>query len=113
VKIGRRSPNIGKPFVKTSRINLYSSQIKKLEKIAQREGKARVQVVREAVKRFLGKRTFERNTFNFNAPSAKGTKGIYPRFSKSDWDMLNKISKNTGRCKTELLRKAVKEYLRE
>ena len=113
MKIGRRNPNISKPFVKTSRINLYSFQIKKLEKIAQREGKARVQVVREAVQRFLNRQTFKRHTLHFNAPSVKGTKGIYPRFSKSDWDMLNKISKNTGRCKTELLRKAVKEYLKD
>ena len=81
--------------------------------MAQREGKATSQVIREAVKRLLNRRTFERNAFNFDASSAKGTKRIYPRFSKSDWDMLNRISKKTNRFRTELVRKAVDEYLKE
>jgi len=37
---------------------------------------------------------------------------IYPRFSKSDWNMLNEVSKKTNRHRTELVREAVDEYLR-
>jgi len=38
---------------------------------------------------------------------------IYPRFSKSEWDMLNRVSQKTNRLRTELVREAVDEYLRE
>jgi len=34
-------------------------------------------------------------------------------FPRSDWDLLEEISKNTGKCKTELIRQAVDEYLGE
>jgi len=37
---------------------------------------------------------------------------IYPRFSKSDWDMLNRVSQKTDKLRTELVRGAVDEYLR-
>jgi len=37
---------------------------------------------------------------------------IYPRFSKSDWDMLNRVSKKTNKHRTELVRAAVDEYMR-
>jgi len=112
VKIRRRSPRSDKPLIKASHVSFYPSQIKNLEKIAQEEGKATAQVIREAVKRFLNKGTFERNTFNFHVPSVRGTKRIYPRFSKSDWDMLNRVSKKTNKHRTELVRAAVDEYMR-
>ena len=34
-------------------------------------------------------------------------------FPRHEWDLLQRISKNTGRCKTELLREGVEEYLRK
>ena len=113
MKIRRRNPELDKPFIKASHVSFYPSEIKKLEQMAQREGKATAQVIREAVKRFLNKQTFERNIFNFDTPSARGTKRVYPRFSKSDWNILNRVSKKTNRLRTELVREAVDEYLRE
>jgi len=94
-------------------VSFYPSQIKKLEQMAQRDGKATAEVIREAVKRFLNRTIYERSTFNFDAPSAKGTKRIYPSFSKSDWDMLNRVSKKTNRHRTELVREAVVDYLKD
>jgi len=113
VKIRRRSPELDKPLIKASHVSFYPSEIKKLEQMAQRDGKATAQVIREAVKRFLNRPTFGRNIFNFDASSAKGTKRIYPSFSKSDWDMLNKVSKKTNRFRTELVREAVVDYLKD
>jgi len=112
VRIIKRNRSKDQPLIKASHVSFYPSQIKNLEKIAQEEGKATAQVIRETVRRFLNKGTFERNTFNFHVPSARGTKRIYPRFSKSDWDMLNRVSKKTNRHRTELVREAVDEYLR-
>jgi L-arabinose isomerase len=77
VKIRRRSPEVDKPLIKTSHVSLYRLQIKKLEEMARKEGKATAQLIRDAVKRFLNKGTFERNTFNFDASSAKGMKRVY------------------------------------
>jgi predicted DNA-binding protein len=113
VKIRRRSPRVDKPLIKASHVSFYPSQIKKLEKIAQKEGKATAQVIREAVKRFLNRAICERSIFNFDASSARDTRRIYPRFSKSEWDMLNRASKRINRYRTELVREAVDEYLRE
>jgi len=113
VKIRRRSPEVDKPLIKASHVSFYPSQIKKLEEMARKEGKATAQLIREVVKRFLNRRTFERNTFNFDAHSARGIKRIYPSFSKSDWDMLNKVSKKTNRFRTELVREAVVDYLKD
>lgn len=113
MKIRRRSSELETPLIKASHVSLYPSQIKNLEKIAQREGKATAQIIRDAVRIFLNRRTSERNTFNFDAHSAKGTKRIYPSFSKSEWDMLNKVSKKTNRFRTELVREAVVDYLKD
>ena len=113
VEIRRQSPRGDKPLVKASHVHFYPSQIKKLEEMARGEGKATAQVIREAVRRFLNRQTFERNTFNFDASSAKSTKRVYPLISKSDWDMLNRISKKTNRFRTDLVREAVHEYLRD
>lgn len=113
VKIRRRSRDVDKPLIKASHVSLYPSQIRVLEEIAEKEGKARAQVIREAVRRFLNRRTFRRDTFNFDASSAKGIRRVYPCFSKSDWDMLKKISKKTQKYRTELVREAIGKYLRE
>ena len=40
-------------LIKVSRIGFYPSQIKNLEEMAEREGKATGRVIREAVRRFL------------------------------------------------------------
>jgi len=113
VKIRKRSPESPKPLIKTSHVSLYPSQIKKLEKMARKERKATAQVIRKAIRRFLTRQILERNTFNFNASSARGTRSIYPLFSKSDWDMLKGVSRKTNRFRTELVREAVDEYLRD
>ena len=81
--------------------------------MAHSEGKAVAELIREAIKIFLGKPAYERNAFNLSPFSTKGIKRVYPRFSKSDWDMLDRISKKTDRHRTELVREAVAEYLRE
>jgi len=100
VKIRQRSSEVDKPIINGSHLSFYSSQIKNLEEIAQREGKTRTQVIKEAAKKILNRRTFERNMFNCKIPLGKDTKKVYPCLSKSDWDKLNRISKKTNRFRT-------------
>lgn len=92
-------------------MSLYPSQIKKLKEMARREGKTASEVMREAVKGFLDRGLYERNTFNLDSSWARGTQRVYPRFSKVDWDRLNRISLKTNKFRAELVREAVDEYL--
>jgi len=45
----------------------------------------------------------------------KETRGKYTSvsayFPRSDWNLLEEIATNTGKCKTELIRQAADEYL--
>jgi len=113
VRITRRNYNKGQPFIRASYVSLYPSQIRKLKEMADSEGKAVAELIREAIRRFLGKSLYERNPFSFNPSSTKGVKRVYPRFSKPDWDILDRISKKTERHPTELVREAVAQYLQE
>jgi len=79
--------------------------------MARREGKTASEVMREAVRAFLDRGLYDRSTCNLDNSWVRGTKRIYPRFSKSDWDTLNRISTSTRRSGTEPVREAVDEYI--
>jgi len=79
--------------------------------MARREGKTASEVMREAVRAFLDRGLYERNTCNLDKSWVRSTKRVYPRFSKSDWDTLNRISTTTRRSRAELVREAVDEYI--
>jgi predicted DNA-binding protein len=97
-----------RPWVKLSLCQYQ--ELKKLREIAR---KPLSKIIREAVSRFVKKRDFPVNT----AVSylARGTENRYKSvsayFPRSDWGLLEEISKNTGDCKTELIKQAVDEYL--
>jgi len=111
VRITRRNYKKGQPFIRASYVSLYPSQVRKLKEVADSEGKAVAELIREAVKKFVDKPAHERNAFSFSPCSTKGVKRIYPRIAKSDWDTLNRISRSANRARTELVREAVDEYL--
>ena len=111
LKIRRRSPKVGEPLVKVSHTHLYPSQMTKLEKIVQTEGKAKAEAVREVVKRFLNKPTHEREDFIYRGSSPGRTEKVYPRFSETDWDVPNEVSKTLNRHRTDLVREPVGEDL--
>jgi hypothetical protein len=71
------------------------------------------EIIREAVSGFAKKKGFPVSTTASYLP--KGTKNGYKYvsayFPRSDWNLLQRVSKNTGRSKTELVREAVDEYL--
>ena len=97
-----------RPWVKVS-----LCQYEELKTLTERKGKPLSQIIREAVGEFLKKKGFPADT----APSslARGTskryKSVSAYFPRSDWSLLAIISKETGRCKTHLIREAVNEYL--
>ncbi len=71
------------------------------------------EIIGEAVSGFAKKKGFPGSTTASYLP--KGTKNGYKYvsayFARSDWNLLQRVSKNTGRSKTELVREAVDEYL--
>ena len=113
VRITRRHYVKGssQPFIRASYVSLYPPQITKLKQVAQSEGKAVTELIREAIKRFLGKPAYERNAFTLSPFSTEGVKRVYPRIAKTDWDALNRISVKANRARTELVREAVDGYI--
>ena len=97
-----------RPWVKIS-----LCQNERLNRLKEETGRPLSEIIREAVCNFVKKRDF--------AVSAavsyltKGTrdkhKSVSAYFHRSDWNLLEEISKNTGKCKTDLIRQAVDEYL--
>ncbi len=70
-------------------------------------------IIREAVCEFVKKKDFPVSTAaSYLAKRTRDKyKAVSAYFPRSDWDLLEEISKNTERCKTELIRQAVDEYL--
>jgi len=97
-----------RPWVKIS-----LSQYEKLNRLTKKRGKSLSEIIREAVCDFVKKEDFPVSATASYLP--KGTrdkhKSVSAYFPKSDWRLLEEISKNTGECKTELIRQAVDEYL--
>ena len=97
-----------RPWVKIS-----LCQYQNLRKLREETSRPLSRIIREAVSKFLRKKDFPSNTAISYLP--KGTRDKYKSvsvyFVKSDWNLLAEISKNTGECKSELIREAVDEYL--
>lgn len=97
-------------FVQTS-----PDQYKELDRLRKERRKSLSKLVREAVSSFIKKKEYSVSILSSFLPAVNQDryKAVTAYFPKHDWDLLEKISKNTGRCKTQLIRKAVKEYLSE
>ncbi len=97
-----------RPWVKVS-----LSQYQKLNRLKKETGRPLSEIIREAVSKFVKKKEFPVSTTSSYLP--KGTRDKYKSvsayFSRSDWNLLEEVSRNTGRSKTDLVRQAVDEYL--
>jgi len=90
-------------------------QYQELKRLTEKKDKPLSEIIREAVSEFLKKKDFPAGTTVSSL--AGGTRNRYKSvsayFPRSDWSLLEEIVKNTGKCKTELIRQAVDEYLRK
>jgi len=88
-------------------------QYEKLKRLRKKSGKPLSEIIRESVCELVKKKDFRVSTTSLYLP--KGTRDKYKSVSaylpRSDWNLLTEISRNTGKCKTELIRQAVDEYL--
>jgi len=94
-------------------VKLCLCQYQELKRLTEKRAKPLSEIIREAASEFVKKKDFPISTHV--SYLAKGTKGKYKSvsayFPTSDWNLLEEISKNTKKCKTELIRQAVEEYL--
>ena len=97
-----------RPWVKVS-----LCQYEKLKRLRENTQKPLSEIIREAVSKFVRKKDFPVSTTASYLPKRTRDKytSVSAYFPRSDWDLLERISKNTGECKTELIRQAVDEYL--
>jgi len=97
-----------RPWVKVS-----LCQYEKLNRLKKETGIPLSEIIREAVCDFVKKREFPISTTVSYLP--KGTRDKYKSvsayFTRSDWNLLAEVSKNTRTPKTGLVREAVDEYL--
>jgi len=99
-----------RPFVKIS-LNQYEE----LDRLKKEKKESLSKLIRQALSSFAKKKEHSVSTLpSFLPASTKDKyKTVTAYFPRYDWNWLERVSKNTGRCKTELLRKAVEEYLRD
>ena len=97
-----------RPWVKVS-----LSQYEKLNRLKKETGRPLSEIIREAVCEFAKKRAFPVSATVLYHPKGPRDKhkSVSAYFPRSDWDLLKKISKNTGRSRTDLVRESVDEYL--
>jgi len=96
-------------------VELANYQYEELKKLREKTGKPVSGMIREAVSGFVEKKDYPVGMISSCLPKAsrdnhRTVTAYLPRFK---WDLLVRISQNTRRCKTELVREAVEEYLRE
>ncbi len=99
-----------RPFVK-----IALNQYKELNTLRREKKEPLSKLMREALSSFTKKREHSISILpSFLPASTKDKyKTVTAYFTRDEWDLLQRISENSGRCKTELLRKAVEEYLRK
>ncbi|UCG94836.1 MAG: ribbon-helix-helix domain-containing protein [Candidatus Aerophobus sp.] len=99
-----------RPFVKIS-----PDQYEELDRLGKEKKESLSKLIREALSYFIEKKEYSIGVLPCSLPASTEDKykTVTAYFPQHDWNLLKTISKNTGRCKTELVRKAVEEYLRE
>lgn len=94
-------------FVKISR-----DQYEELDRLTKKKKESLSKLIREALSSWTKKKEHSRSVLPSFLPALTEDqyKTVTAYFPRHEWNLLKTISKNTGRCKTELLRKAVDDY---
>jgi len=93
---------------------LEKGQYQRLKELQENTGKAVSRMIREAVSSFVTRKDYHINIGASHLP--RKTRENYRRvttyLSRSNLSLLASISKETGRCRTDLVREAVARYLK-
>jgi len=96
-------------------VKISLDQYEQLDRLRKERKESLSKLIREALSYFTKKGKHPVSVLPSVLPAFTGDKykTVTAYFPQHDWNLLERISKNTGRCKTELIKEAVNEYLRE
>jgi len=97
-----------RPWVKVS-----LCQYQEPKRLTEKRGKPLSEIIRKAVSEFLKKKDFPAGpaVSSLARETRNRYKSVSAYFPRSDWSILEEIAKDTAKCKTELIRQALDEYL--
>ena len=98
-----------------SLVKIPLDQYKELDALRRERKESLSKLIREALSYFTKKKEHSISALPSFPPASTidKYKTVTAYFPKHEWNLLKTISKNTGRCKTELIRETVDEYLRK
>ena len=96
-------------------VKISLDQYTELDRLRKERKESLSKLIRRALCYFTKKKEHSVSMLpSFLPASAKDQcKTVTAYFPKGEWNLLKAVSKNTGRCKSELIKEAVDEYLRE
>ncbi|MEE9191655.1 MAG: ribbon-helix-helix domain-containing protein [Candidatus Aerophobetes bacterium] len=96
-------------------VELEKDQYERLKELQENTGKAVSEMIRQAIASFVTRKDYSISMGSSHLPKTtrEDYRGVTAYFHRSDWNLLEKISKGTGTCKTGLIREAVDEYMTE
>jgi len=96
-------------------VKISLDQYTELDRLRKERKESLSKLIREALSSFIKKKEHSVSMLpSFLPASAKDQcKTVTAYFPKGEWNSLERISKNTGRGKTELITEAVEEYLNQ
>jgi len=85
-------------------VELSNSQYERLKKLKEKTGNPLSQMIRKAVSSFVAKKDYSISISASHLPKTtrEDYRGVTAYFHRFDWNLLEKISKGTGTCKTGL-----------
>jgi len=107
------SPQNNKEKMVRSWVELEKHQYKQLKELQENTGRPVSEMIREAISNFVRKKGYSISIGPSHLPreARENYRRVTTYLSRSDLSLLKSISKETGRCKTHLIREAVDEYL--
>ena len=96
-------------------VEVSNSQRQQIKELNESTGNSMSGMIRETISSFVARKDDSMSIGASHLPKAarEDLRPVTAYLPRSEWDLLVRISQNTGRCKTELVREAVEEYLRE
>jgi len=96
-------------------VRLASERCQELKELGDKIGKPVSEMIRETVSRFVGMKDYHTGAMPSYLPrgSRDDRRTVTAHFTQAEWDLVVSVSQDTGKSKTELLREATDEYLRQ
>ena len=96
-------------------VELSNSQYERLKKLKEKTGNPLSQMIRKAVSSFVAKKDYSISISASHLPrkareNYKTITVYFRRSRRSNWNLVEEISRDTGRCKIDPVREAVWEF---